>query len=200
MRPNGADHKQFYLHQPKSLVTIAYWVRVKLPGAPHRPAAATAHVCTQVMKVPYDKSGKCGDIVHQRARWGMISYAFFVPKNPRTERQRYVRKNFTLVSMSWALLEEPQRVAWRLRGKSKKTRRRLGESWPLPGFNYYMRENVWLANRGQPQLALPPVEPCLPKPDLPLLSRTLSPQQLELLIDSAPAPAKSPGRAPPPTG
>jgi hypothetical protein len=149
-----------------------------------------------IMKVPYTKSGKCGDIVYQRARWGQISYAFFIPANPKTYRQRFVRKNWRLVAISYALLTQEQRLAWRLRAKSKKTRRRLGEQWPLPPFNYYMRENVILANRGQPLLPLPPVEDRKPRTELPLLTRTLSPAELQLLVDSPQTPPKSPGPAP----
>ena len=111
------------------------------------------------MKVPYTKSGKCGNKVYQRARYGQISYDYFVPANPRTPAQLFVRKSFGTVAASWSLLTEDQRLAWCRSGKSKKTRRRLGKSWPLPGFNYYMQVNVALANRGQPQLALPPAEP-----------------------------------------
>ena len=150
------------------------------------------------MKAPYIMTGKRGNKVFQRARYGQICYDAFVPANPKTARQRLVRKNFAIVSASWALLlSEEQRLAWRLRAKSQKTRRRLGQSWPLPGFNYYMRENVTLANRGQPQLALPPVEDRALPPELPPLTRTLSPQELELLLASPAAPSGSPGRAPP---
>ena len=152
------------------------------------------------MKVPYTKSGKCGNKVYQRARYGQISYKYFVPSNPRTPAQRFVRKQFGIVAASWRLLAEDQRLAWCLRGKSKKTRRRLGKSWPLPGYNFYMSVNVVLANRGQPLLALPPAEPWQPRPDLPLLSRTLSPQELTRLTVSPQTPPESPDPAPPPSG
>jgi hypothetical protein len=130
----------------------------------------------------------------------MICYEFFVPANPRSGRQRFVRQNWRRVSMGWALLTQDQRLAWRLRGKSKKTRSRLGQSWPLPAYNFYMRENMILANRGQPQLTLPPVESREPRPELPLLTRSLSAKELELLLVPAQTSPESPGRAPPPPG
>jgi hypothetical protein len=152
-------------------------------------------------KEPYNKSGKRGNKVYQRARYGMICYDSFVPANPKTSRQRFVRKMFTIVSVSWsAVLNEEDRVAWCQRARSKKSRRRLGQSWPLKGFYYYMRENVILANRGQPQLARPPVEDRPPAGVLPLLTRTLSPEALEQLVASAPMPARRPGPAPPQPG
>ena len=152
------------------------------------------------MKNPYTKSGKCGNTIFQMARYGQISYKYFIPKNPRTAAQLFVRHSFGTVAASWRLLDESQRLAWCRRGKSKKTRRRLGKRWPLPGYNYYMRVNVVLANRGQPLLVLPPAEPWQPRPDLPLLSRTLSPEELKRLTVSPKTPAESPGRAPPPGG
>ena len=91
-------------------------------------------------------------------------------------------------------------MAWRLRAKSKKTRRRLGQSWPLPGFNYYMSENMILANRGQAPLAVPPVEDRAPRTELPLLTRTLSAQELQLLVESPQTTSESPGPAPPAGG
>ncbi len=75
----------------------------------------------------------------------------------------FVRHSFGTVAASWSLLSEEQRQAWCHRGKSKQTRRRLGKRWPLPGYNYYMRVNVVLANRGQPLLVLPPAEPWQPR-------------------------------------
>ena len=152
------------------------------------------------MKVPYTKSGKCGNKVYQRARYGQISYDYFIPKNPRTPAQLFVRNSFGIVAAGWRLLAEDQRLAWCRRGQSKKTRRRLGKSWPLPGYNYYMAVNVVLANRGQPLLVEPPAEPWQPRPDLPLLSRTLSPQELKRLTVALKTPPESPGRAPPPSG
>mgnify|MGYP001546592993 CR=1 FL=1 len=47
------------------------------------------------MKVPYTKSGKRGDLIFQRNRWGVqISYPYHVPANPRSSGQRFVRANF----------------------------------------------------------------------------------------------------------
>ena len=108
-----------------------------------------------------------------------------------------MRRNFALTATSWRFLSEDERVAWCVRAKSKKSRCRLGKSWPLPGFNYYMRENVILANRGLPPLRLPPADPWQPRTKLPPLTRTLSPQELKLLLDYPQKPPESPGRAPP---
>ncbi len=152
------------------------------------------------MKVPYTMCGKRGDWVYQRNRYGQICYPWHAPRNPRSPRQQFCRKMFGLTAVSWHLLDEAQRLAWLLRAKSKKSRRRLGQSWPLPGFNYYMRENVSRVLRGEPALAVPPVETREPRPALPLLTRTLSPEELQHLTVSAPTAWDLVGRPPPPTG
>lgn len=152
------------------------------------------------MKAPYTKSGKCGDTVWQRNRYGQISYAFFIPANPKSAAQLFVRGNFGAVSARWRTLSEQQRVSWCVAGKSKKTRRRLGQCWPLPGFSYFVKTNVWLVNRGQPQVDLPPVEPQPPRPDLPLLSHALFLQAYQLRTASPHTPPGYAGGAPAPGG
>ena len=149
---------------------------------------------------PYTKCGKLGDFIFQRNRYGQISYPWHAPRNPRSARQQFVRKMFGITSIGWKLLTEAERLAWHLRAKSKKTRRRLGKDWPLPPFNYYMRENVSLVLRGKLPLSRPPVEDRNPRLELPLLTRTLSPTELEGLTASAKIPTRTPGPAPPPTG
>jgi hypothetical protein len=107
------------------------------------------------MSTPYTKSGKCGGIVWQRNRYGQISYPAFIPINPRTPAQLAVRESFGSVSKRWRTLTQPQRNVWNAVGSTKMSRPRLG-CGPLTGFNYFVKVNVALANRGQPQLDLPP--------------------------------------------
>ena len=148
-------------------------------------------------RVPYTKCGKEGDVVYQRNRWGVqISYTYHKPKNPRTARQMFVRKMWSITAFTWRLITEEQRLAWQLRGKSQKSRRRLGQSWPLNGFYCYMRVNASLAYRGQPLLDRPPVEDRKPLTDLPLLTRTLSDAELQRLISPIQAAPAAPGPAP----
>ncbi len=152
------------------------------------------------MKVPYTKSGKCGDTVWQRNPYGQICYKYFIPANPRTPAQRFVRASFGTVSKRWRTLTEEQRLSWCVAGKSKRTRRRLGRCWPLPGYNYYMRVNVFLANRGQPQVDLPPQDDPQSKPSGPLLSHLLFLQSRGLLTEPLPTAPESAERAPPSSG
>ena len=152
------------------------------------------------MKAPYTKSGKCGDVVWQRNPYGQISYKYFIPANPRTPAQLAVRGNFGTVSKRWRTLTEPQPVNWCAAGKRKKTRRRLGRCWPLPGYNYFMRVNVFLVNHGQAPVDVPPENDPQSAPSGPILSHVLFLQARNLLIETLPVAPKSAGRGPPPSG
>ena len=170
------------------------------PGWPHRPAALTAKNRVRVMKEPYTKSGKCGNIVWQRNRYGQISYPWFIPKTPRTIAQLQVRASFGSVSARWRTLAEAQRLSWCVAGRTKQTRRRLGRCGPLPGFNYFVKVNVMLVHRGQPQVDLPPGDSPPPETSFASLAPPLLNPAPQLPADSPPTKPEAPGPAPPPSG
>ncbi len=115
------------------------------------------------MKKPYTKSGKCGNKVYQRARHGQISYAYYIPANPRTPDQVEVRGDFGAFAARWRRLTQDQRNAWKTLTRTQRSRYRLG-SGPLSGFSVYMRVNIERAYWGMPPADLPP-----PRPKWPLL-------------------------------
>ena len=127
------------------------------------------------MKVPYTMCGKRGETVWQRNRWGVqVSYKAFSPANPRSSAQRFVRANFACVSARWRTLKEAQRLPWCRAARPPLPRSRLGQRFPMRGFYYFVRVNVALANRGLPQLDLPPADRAQPRPSAPLLSQILA--------------------------
>ena len=128
------------------------------------------------MSVPYTQCGKRGDTVWQRNRYGQISYPYHKPANPRTAAQRFVRAHFGLISARWRTLSEEQRLAWSRAAKSRKTRRRLGQRWPMMGYNYFIQVNVLLVNRGLEPVDWPPLESIEAKVALPLLTNRLAGQ------------------------
>jgi hypothetical protein len=117
-------------------------------------------VCTNtkarllVMKMPYTKSGKSGDTVWQRARYGQICYPAFIPFNPRTPAQVAVRGNFRAVSARWRTLTQEQRDVWIAVAWTKWSKPRLGTG-RLTGCQFFVKTNVPLANHGKPQVDLP---------------------------------------------
>ena len=152
------------------------------------------------MKVPYTQCGKRGNTIWQKNRYCQISYPYHRPYDPKTEAQTCVRGNFGRVSKRWQTLTEDMRLAWGRQAKHQKSRRRLGQCWPLKGFYYFMKVNVALANRGLEQMDWPPVESLEPKLALPLLSATLSHKPTRFGTSLLQAVSESAGRSPPPTG
>ncbi len=107
------------------------------------------------MKVPYTKSGKCGDVVWQRNRYGQICYLAFVPANPRTPSQMAGRRHFSTVSARWRTLTQEQRDVWIAVASTMKTKPRLAQCGVLTGFGLFIKVNVPLATQGNPQVDLP---------------------------------------------
>jgi hypothetical protein len=152
------------------------------------------------MALPYTQCGKRDGIVWQRNRYGQIHYPWHKPRDPKSPAQRFVRMNFGEVSVRWRRLTEPQRLIWCAAAREQKSRRRLGQRYPLRGYHYYMRTNVALANRGQPLLELPPDEPRPGDLSLPLLTSVWCgrPEPLLALCVRVKPPAAGP--APLPSG
>jgi hypothetical protein len=106
-----------------------------------------------VLDIP--RSGKRGNRVWQRNRYCQYSYPAFVPFNPRSPAQMAVRAHFGAVSARWRMLTEAQRQVWMAVASTMKTRPRLLQCGRMPGFNYFVKTNVALANRGLEQVDLP---------------------------------------------
>src|ERR1039457_3449803 len=109
-----------------------------------------------IMKAPYTKSGKCGNVVWQRNRYGQICYPAFTPFNPRSATQAAVRGNFAAVSARWRLLTQAQRDVWIAVARTKWSKPRLFQRGRLTGCQLFVKVNVSLVNQGKPQIDLPP--------------------------------------------
>ena len=119
------------------------------------------------MKQPYTKSGKLGNMVWQRNRYGQICYPAFIPANPRTPAQVAIRGIFAAVSQRWRTLTEEQRLAWIAVAATILSKPRLAQSGPLTGLQLFVKVNVYLAYRGLPQVDLPPLVFRCPNPPIP---------------------------------
>ena len=64
----------------------------------------------RVLDIP--RSGKRGNMVWQRNRYGQYSYPAFIPYNPRTPAQVAVRGTFGAVSKRWRTTTQDQRDIW----------------------------------------------------------------------------------------
>jgi len=163
----------------------------------------------KVLDIP--RAGKRGNMVWQSNRYCQYSYPAFVPANPRTPAQMAVREVFGAVSKRWRTLTEDQRIAWCVAARRKKSRRRLYQCGPLSGFLYFVKINVALANRGLPQVDLPPEASEAAERAVLRLNYTGRFEQLpigptlflhanRLLGSCDSAPRRLPASAPPPSG
>ena len=107
----------------------------------------------RVLDIP--RSGKRGNTVWQRNRYGQYSYPAFIPYNPRTPAQVAVRET------------EDQRIIWCAVARTKKSKPRLCQCGPLTGFLLFVKVNVAFANRGIAQVDLPPGYASCSRPAVP---------------------------------
>ena len=123
---------------------------------------ATRETNMKIIDVP--QSGHLGTFISFKNRFGQFRRRYVVPKDPRTPAQIGVRSRFGRVSARWRVLTDEQRAAWTAFAAEVSSRGRLGKSGPLTGCQLFVKVNVALTNRGQPQVDLPP--PCPGFPDL----------------------------------
>ena len=124
----------------------------------------------RVLDIP--RSGKRGNTVWQRNRYGQYSYPAFIPHNPRTPAQVAVRETFGAVSKRWRALAEDQRIIWCAVARTRKSKSRLCQCGPLTGFLLFVKVNVALANRGLAQVDLPPGYESCSRPAVPNVFHT----------------------------
>ena len=107
----------------------------------------------KVLDIP--KSGKCGDRVWQRNRFCQYSYPAFIPYNPRSPAQCAIRGVFATVSKRWRTLTQEQRDVWIAVAWTKWSKPRCFQQGRLTGCQLFVKTNVALVHRGEPQVDLP---------------------------------------------
>jgi hypothetical protein len=111
------------------------------------------------IKLDVPQSGKVGNVVNLRTRYGQVQRQYTIPKDPKTPAQLRIRANLGHVAPRWRELTQEQRNAWTLAGQDDETRHRLGRSAPLNGFNFFLKINCSRAALGLDQFDLPPPIP-----------------------------------------
>jgi hypothetical protein len=101
------------------------------------------------------KSGKCENIVWQRNRFCQYSYPAFVPYNPHSSAQCAIRGAFSTVSKRWRTLTQEQRDVWIAVASTIQSKPRCDQSGALTGCQLFVKTNVALVHRGEPQVDLP---------------------------------------------
>ena len=101
------------------------------------------------------RSGRVGDEVYVRSRYGQIVRKFVPPRNPRSPRQQANRANFGALASQWHGLTPEAQSAWCVRAETDRT--------GLSGYHYFMKLNPARVHIGLTRLDLPPDHvPALP--------------------------------------
>ena len=85
----------------------------------------------KVLSIP--SSGKIGQVVAYKSRFGNCQRQYLIPANPKSPAQQHTRAFFTRFARAWSqVLTQAQRDAWNVAGPKVQSATRLG-SGPLTG-------------------------------------------------------------------
>ena len=105
------------------------------------------------------KSGKLGNTVSYKSRYGQITRQYVVPRDPHTAAQMDRRAAFGRARFLWGKLTDEQRFGWNNSAEGSRTEPSLNQSGRLSGYLLFMRINCNLAAIGLPMLQDPPDTP-----------------------------------------
>ena len=108
----------------------------------------------KILDIP--QSGRCGQYVSVRTRFGQIRRRYAVPTDRRTPAQLRIRSAFGRVVTLWRALTEEQRAAWIAAALYIQSQARLGQSGALTGYLLFIKINSTLAYQGQALVDTPP--------------------------------------------
>jgi hypothetical protein len=119
-----------------------------------RPGEQAASVTNmKILDVP--QSGKWGNSVSVRTRYGQSRRPLVIPKDPKTPAQLRSRSTLGQIAPCWRGLTDEQRIAWTEGGRKLHSRPRLGQSGPLTGCQFFTMLNCNLASIGLERIVLP---------------------------------------------
>ena len=118
---------------------------------------ATPLMNMKILDIP--QSGKSGNWVSVRTRYGQSRRPLVIPKDPKTPGQLRSRSTLGHVAPRWRGLTDDQRTAWTAGGRKVRSRPRLGQSGPLTGCQFFTMINCNLASIGLKGVVLPTERP-----------------------------------------
>jgi hypothetical protein len=105
------------------------------------------------------KSGRQGDVVFVKGRYGNFVKKFVPPANPRTADQQGHRRNILAVSRRWRTLSLEQNGTWRVLAANRYFVNDEGERVRLNCFKLFVSLNTRRADLGLPQFDVAPAQP-----------------------------------------
>src|ERR1051326_4111581 len=103
-------------------------------------------------------SGKIGNVVTSRNRFGSYQRVLAKPTNPNTIDQQSQRNIFQSIASAWRGLTEDQRLQWEALA-AQLPRSSVFSSSPLTGFQVFMQVNCVRLTAGQAVYTDPPLPP-----------------------------------------
>jgi hypothetical protein len=100
--------------------------------------------------------GKIGGYIASKNRGGAYMKAKISPSNPQSTAQTLVRSEFTVISQSWKLLTDAERLSWNGSVSNFAKTDIFGDLRNPSGSNLYQSLNLNLANIGQSYITTPP--------------------------------------------
>ena len=135
------------------------------------------------------KSGKRGQSVTFRSRFGQCQRAHVPPRKRPTAAQRESQSAFGTASLGWNNLTEEQRDAWREFSKKVRSHPRGGQSGPLTGQMLFTAINRNQALLGLPPFVYPPERPVFASNPVTALNITQDSDGLALKLSVTKTPA-----------
>ncbi len=105
------------------------------------------------------KSGRVGQAVYLKGRYGYVVRQYVQPRDPGTPDQLEKRRNLVAVCNRWRTLTPEQRAAWGIAAAEDDFVTETGALVRLNGYNFFKRLNTRRAALGLPQFVLPPPKP-----------------------------------------
>jgi hypothetical protein len=135
------------------------------------------------------QSGKHGNSVSFKGRYGQVERDYVIPKNPATFAQMRPRMSMSRIAGYWRKLTEPQRQAWIAGGANLTSRPNLGQCGPLTGCAFFVQINCQRAAINLPMLLDPPERPQFPVNPVGelVISNASGDINLKLSVSGAPA-------------
>ena len=124
------------------------------------PQKAGASSNMKIKSIP--KSGRVGQAVYFKGRYGYVVRQHVQPRDPRTPGQLEKRRNLVAVCNRWRTLTPEKREAWGIAAAEDDFVTEMGERVRLNGYNFFKRLNTRRADLGLPQFELPPAKPFFP--------------------------------------
>lgn len=118
-----------------------------------------AGLAIKMKELDVPKTGKRGNVVAYRSRYGQVTREYIVPRDPHTETQMNRRAAFGRARFLWGRLTDEQRFAWNNRAEGSRTRRRLNSSSRMSGYLLFIRINCNLSAIGLPMVLDAPDRP-----------------------------------------